>query len=115
MENYETHKELFQLPKYVIPIGLLCFGYPTKTQKDREKTRRFEEGFIHFINRYRRLDEDEFTEMFAEMREQRMSEKVQNAGITNLGELMYTRKLGAEYAVEMSRSVRAMLKAWTEE
>ena len=43
-----------------------------------------------------------------------MTDKVKNAGITNIGELMYTRKLGAEYAFEMSRSVRAMLKEWTE-
>ncbi len=115
MENYETHKELFQLPKYVIPIGLLCFGYPTQTQKDREKTSRFDEDFIHFINRYRRLDEDEFNEMFTELHEQRMTDKVKKAGIMNVGELMYTRKLGAEFASEMSRSVRAMLKTWTEE
>jgi hypothetical protein len=53
--------------------------------------------------------------MFAEMYHQRMTDKVKNAGITNVGELMYTRKLGADYAIEMSRSVRAMLKAWTEE
>ncbi len=115
MENYETHKELFQLPKYALPVGLLCFGHPTRAQKEREKTGRFGEDFIHFKNRYRRLDEDEFAEMFVEMHQQRMTDKVKNAGISNVGELMYTRKLGADYAIEMSRSVRAMLKAWTEE
>ena len=29
MENYEEHEELFGLPKYVFPIRLICFGYPT--------------------------------------------------------------------------------------
>jgi len=114
MENYETHKELFQLPKYVLPIGLLCFGYPTRAQKDRERTSRFDREFIYYKNRYRRLGGDEFNGMFAEMHEQRMTAKVKNAGITNVGELMYTRKLGSDYATEMSRSVRAMLKAWME-
>jgi FMN reductase (NADPH)/FMN reductase [NAD(P)H] len=96
MENNEAHKELFQLPKYVIPIGLLCFGHPTQAQKEREKTSRFGEDFIHFIDRYRRLDEDEFNEMYAEMHEQRMTDQVKNAGIKNVGELMYTRKLGSD-------------------
>ena len=36
MENYETHRKLFNLPQYVFPIVLLCFGYPTKQQKNRE-------------------------------------------------------------------------------
>ncbi|MEX1329519.1 MAG: nitroreductase family protein [Desulfobacterales bacterium] len=26
MENYEEHKELFGLPKYVFLISLICFG-----------------------------------------------------------------------------------------
>ena len=26
MENYEEHKDLFGLPKYVFPISLICFG-----------------------------------------------------------------------------------------
>ena len=27
MENYEIHKELFNLPPYVFPISMLCYGY----------------------------------------------------------------------------------------
>ncbi len=32
MENYEVHRDLFKLPKYVFPICLVCFGYPTRQQ-----------------------------------------------------------------------------------
>ena len=42
MENYEEHRAMFNLPKYVFPIALVCFGYPTKQQKNRKnlKSRR---------------------------------------------------------------------------
>lgn len=29
-ENYEYHRELLNLPKYVVPAAMLCFGYPTR-------------------------------------------------------------------------------------
>ena len=64
MENYEVHRELFDLPKYVFPICLLCFGYPTPQQIEREQTPRFQEKFILFENHYHRLDGQEFEEMF---------------------------------------------------
>jgi hypothetical protein len=34
-------------------------------------------------------------------------------GIQNLGHYAYLKKFGADFAIEMSRSVRAMLKSWT--
>ena len=33
LENYEIHKELFDLPQYVMPYTLVVFGKPTKQQK----------------------------------------------------------------------------------
>lgn len=33
MENFEIHREMFNLPKYAIPITMLCIGYPTEQQK----------------------------------------------------------------------------------
>ena len=65
MEQYETHKELFNLPQYTFPISLVCFGYPTKQQKEQESTPRFDEKFVVFENQYRQLDKQEFDEMFA--------------------------------------------------
>lgn len=115
MENYETHRELFQLPRYTFPVGMLCFGYPTGAQKARVKTSRFGRDFIVFENCYQRLTDQEYEEMFSDMQEQRMTEQVLKSGIINLGELMYRRKLGAEFAHEMSRSVRSMLNVWTQD
>ncbi len=113
MEQYETHKEIFNLPKYVFPICMLVFGYPTQQQKDREYTTRFDEKFVVFENRYHRLGRDEFDEMFAARQGQLPRGKAME-GIENVGQLMYTRKFSADYSMEMRRSVRAILKAWME-
>ena len=82
MENYEIHKELFNLPSYVFPIGMLVFGYPTQQQKNRQMTTRFDEKFIVFENQYQRLDGDDFEELFAE-REKALPQGKSMRGITN--------------------------------
>jgi nitroreductase len=107
MENYEIHKELFNLPRYVFPIALLCFGYPTQQQKERELTPRFDQKFIVFENQYRQLEKPDFDEMFAKR------SKHLPAGAENMGQQMYLRKFSADFSVEMSRSARAILKEWT--
>jgi nitroreductase len=33
IEQHEAHKELLNLPRYVFPICMLVFGYPTQQQK----------------------------------------------------------------------------------
>jgi FMN reductase (NADPH)/FMN reductase [NAD(P)H] len=108
MEQYETHRELFNLPQYVFPISMVVFGYPTRQQKDRKYTSRFDQKFIVFENQYRRLGREDFDEMFREP-ESQMTPK---EGIANFGQAMYTRKFSSDFSVEMSRSVRAILKGW---
>ena len=115
MENYEAHRDLFNLPKYVFPICLLCFGYPTRQQLDREQTRRFQEKYIVFENQYRRFTREEFSEMFHDMHEQTFHGREEVAGARNIGQLIYTRKFNTDFSKEMNRSVRAILKAWMED
>jgi len=112
MENYETHKELFDLPQYVFPICLLCLGYPTQQQKEREQTRRFDDEFIVFENRYKRLDRASFEEMYRDLHERTFRDRTTVEGARNIGQLQYQRKFGADFTIEMTRSVRAILKAW---
>ena len=111
MEQYETHKELFNLPQYTFPISLVCFGYPTQQQKDRKYTTRFDEKFIVFENQYRRLGRQDFDEMFRGP-ENQMSKEKSKEGVTNYGQATYLRKFSADFSVEMSRSVRVILKEW---
>ena len=112
LEKYEVHRELFHLPDYVIPIGLLCFGYPAKEQQELERTPRFDRRFIVFENRYQRLSDDDFAEMYGERQARWLSRGTRSGGIENFGQLMYFRKFAAAYSREMNRSVRAMLQAW---
>ena len=113
LEQHETHRDLFSLPRYVFPICLLCFGYPTQGQIDRPQTSRFDEKFIVFEDRYRSLAGAELDEMFRE-REALRAKTIGPDGPPNVGQAMYFRKFGADFSIEMNRSVRAMLKSWTE-
>lgn len=111
LEQYETHKQILNLPPYVFPITMLVFGYPNEQQKNRELTSRFDEKFIVFENQYRQLSKDEFTEMFAE-RQSKLPKGKLMEGIVTAGQEMYLRKYTAEFSDEMRRSAREMLKAW---
>jgi nitroreductase len=111
MEQYEKHRDMLNLPQYVFPIGMLVFGYPTQQQKDREYTRRFDEKFILFENCYRRLNKEEFDEMFAEQQRNLPAGKSMQ-GITTVGQATYLRKFSADFSMEMRRSVKAILQEW---
>lgn len=111
MEQYEVHKELFDLPQYTFPICMLVFGYPTPEQMNRPYTKRFKEKFIVFENQYHRLSQQELKSMFAE-RERQMSKRQSQGSISNYGQAMYLRKFNADFSVEMSRSVRLILERW---
>jgi len=107
MERYETHKELLRLPRYVAPVTMLCFGYPTEQQRRRQKPPRFRVEDIVHENRYENRD---MLRMVGERQ-----------GITGTAELQHwfdafrRRKWDSDFSVEMSRSVRAILADWTGE
>lgn len=111
MEQYEVHKELFDLPQYTFPIALLVFGYPSPEQMERPYTSRFDPKFILFENCYRRLETPEFKEMFVDQ-EQQFSKGQSQASLANFGQAMYFRKFASDFSMEMSRSVQLILKQW---
>ena len=114
LEKYEVHRELFNLPDYAIPIGLLCFGYPTEEEKEQERTTRFDRRFIVFENCYQRLSDDDFAEMFGERQARWLSRRTKEDGLENFGQLMYFRKFAADYSKEMNRSAQVMWRTWLE-
>ncbi|MCJ7801029.1 MAG: nitroreductase family protein [Candidatus Marinimicrobia bacterium] len=108
MENYEFHKDLFNLPKYTFPITLLCFGYPKEKSYNKELTSRLSKEYIHFKNEYKRLNKVDFDEMYKDR-----ELKHYNANATNFGQHMYSKKFTADFTVEMTRSVRKVIKEWS--
>jgi nitroreductase len=113
MENYEDHKTMFNLPKYVFPITLVCFGYPTPQQQERPMTERFEQQYVVFQDQYQRLSAEEFESMYRSRQAQVFGDRTTLKGTANVGQFMYTRKFDSEFSREMSRSVQAILKSWT--
>jgi nitroreductase len=111
LENYETHRQMFNLPDYAVPVAMVCFGYPTEGQLTRAKTPRFGAEFIVHADRYRRFNGDDYQRMF-EQRGAKMD--TSTTEIMDLGMQMYKRKFNASFSHEMRRSVDAMLRGWSE-
>lgn len=115
LENYEIHRKLFNLPRYVLPITLLCLGYPTEQQKNREISSRFEEKYILFKDTYHHLNENDFAEMYKPMQNKHFASGNYIKGAGNIGQHYYLRKVSSEFSLERNRSVREMLKNWSQE
>ena len=101
LEQRETHQEMLNLPKYVVPAAMLVFGYPTEQQQSRPKPARCAMKHIVHENGYRDMDGAELREMFAE-----------RAGAKGFDDYMAAfcqRKYMSEFAIEMSRSARSYL------
>jgi len=112
MENYEKHKELFELPQYVFPIAMVCFGYPTEQQKERPQPERYKKEYVVFKDKYKRLSNEEFEDMFKSTNDRLFGAGGSIHGAVNYGQHMYVKKFSAAFSREMSRSVREILKNW---
>jgi len=107
MENYEIHREMFNLPKWVFPITLLCYGHPKGDKNKIPLTTRFPQKYILFTNQYSRLSKENFKDMLKNDPRKIVVKKAEN-----MGQQLYLGKLGAEYSVEMRRSVKVALNEW---
>ncbi|MGL4873911.1 MAG: nitroreductase family protein [Clostridium sp.] len=106
IENYEIHKKLFNLPKWAVPVCMLCFG--RYENKEKIITERFDKKYIVFNEKYKNLEKEELKDMF---KNKKFSEKnIYNA--KNFGQFNYGRKTGTKFSEEMGRSVREIIKSW---
>lgn len=110
MERYGYHRELLDLPRYVFPITMVCFGYPRPEAPERPLTSRFPQDCIHFKDGYRRLEDGELLEMVKSRKRGSFTEEA-----TNVGQQVYVRKFSSHYAREMTRSVREAMRTWVGE
>ena len=105
-EKYEYHRELLNLPQYVVPAAMLCFGYPTQQQMDRPKPPRFSVEDIVHENGYSLEKADRMTDMLAQRNEKTPEELKQ--WLVRFCDF----KWNSEFSREMSRSCEAMLRHW---
>lgn len=115
IENYEILREMFALPRYVLPATLVCFGYPTPAQAGRKLTPRFGKEFIIHKNRYHHLTDEELERMMQGGNARFNASADRPDGLQNIGQVVYLNKFIADFSFEMTRSVRAMIKSWIQE
>lgn len=96
IEQWETHRDIFDLPPYTAPVSMLVFGYPTQQQKERQLTSRYPKNMIVFENQYHDLTEDELNDFCDSERAKRICD------------FKYT----SDFALEMERSAGEILKNW---
>ena len=112
MENYEFHRDLLDLPDYVFPVTMVCYGYPKPEHLARKPVPRFSREFIHHKDSYRSLGPDDFERMYSPWLKECGPAGGYRKGASNFGQHMYARKFDSDFSREMSRSVRAALKFW---
>ncbi len=106
-ENFERHRELFNLPQHVVPVCMLVFGYPTAQQREREKPPRFSVKDIVFENRYDNSKAMNMEEMI--MKRQGIESE---EALHDWVEKFCNRKHNSEFSIEMSRSCKEAIKAF---
>jgi FMN reductase (NADPH)/FMN reductase [NAD(P)H] len=109
MENWETHRELLALPRFVFPITMLCFGWPTDQQAARRQPARLPKDIIVNRNRYAMPSDKELAALYSGEGYGGFAPTPQ---ADNQGQALYARKFSADFSKEMRRSVAAMLEDW---
>ena len=102
MENCEAQRELLNLPEYVMPVGMVIFGYPTDQQIRRPKPERVDMNYIVHKNSYTPLSDKDLEEMWTP----RAGEK----GYIAWMQAFCNRKYNSDFSREMSRSVAKYLE-----
>lgn len=112
MENYETHRELFDLPPLVFPITMLCFGHYQQPPDTPSAILRFPEEAIHFTDNYQRFSQEKLGGLFDRRFGRQFSVENLMQGVTNIGQHFYLKKTGSDFFKEMRRSVAVALANW---
>jgi FMN reductase (NADPH) len=113
IENWETHQALFDLPRYTFPAALVCFGKPAKPPS-RPLVPRFDRKYIVHQDRYQRFSPAELDEMSLPFGNLSFAARDFPNGAKNVIQANFIRKFTADFSLEMTRSVREMLKNWQE-
>jgi len=107
IEHIEIHREMFDLPKWAIPITMVCFGYPKRNNKPLHLSPRFDQKYIHFVDKYKRLNAEEFDDMYDHLKMSAI-----RPGAKNLGQHYYLDSISSEYLVEINRSAKLIINDW---
>lgn len=113
LENQEIHQQMFNLPRFTLPITLLCFGRPAFIREESRPTRRFDRKFIVHRDSYRKMQDADFLEMLKPTVEHQFPDLPLEEGTKTFAQNMYFRKFVSDFSVEMSRSVNQWIERWS--
>ncbi len=102
MENCEQQRELLKLPQYVMPVGMVIFGYPDEQQRNRIKPQRASLEFVVHENEYKPLSDEQLEQMW--------TPRCGSKTYVEWMQAFCNRKYNSDFSREMTRSVRAWLK-----
>lgn len=105
MENIELHREMFDLPDYVFPATMLVLGHYDHQPNVRY---RFDTKHVVFDEVYKKLTDDELQDMYKE--KSKLYNPTISEDIKNYAQQFYNRKMGAEFFIEMNRSLDVIFK-----
>ena len=105
-EHFEFHRELLNLPKYVVPAAMLVMGYPTQQQKNRPKPPRHRVCDLVHENGYS-MEKSARMEAMLSIQQQKEEEE-----LTDWLRRFCNRKWNSEFSREMSRSCTEMVEDW---
>lgn len=111
IEQYETHKEILNLPQYTAPVGMLVMGYPTKQQANRQKPARFDAKYVVSVDQYEKFDDDKLAKMFDD-KAKKLNR--QNGGKAIVDDI-FNRKWTNPFIEEMTRSAKLWIEQWDNE
>jgi FMN reductase (NADPH)/FMN reductase [NAD(P)H] len=115
LENAEQHREMFALPRFTMPVTLVCFGYPAGVREESHTTKRFERKFIVHRDGYQHFQEPELLRLLDTYPAGQFTNLEPDERNKAIARAMYNRKFVSDFSVEMTRSVRQWLKTWTGE
>ncbi|MBN2604855.1 MAG: nitroreductase family protein [Bacilli bacterium] len=111
IENYELHRELFNLKDLSFPLSMIVFGNYPDNYKPKIQSR-FDEKYVLFKEKYRSLSSEELHDMYRENEAKFQSNNPFEA--KNAAQVIYAQKIGSEFGLEMKRSVNEIYKRWLE-
>ncbi len=106
--NYRQVKELFALPKYVMPVTLCIFG--RSAEPPRERTVRIDAPVVH-RDRYTELPDDRLLDMIRPLIPRGANGKPVMSEEEYVGRY-YVRRLGSWLSFERARNVHEMFEDW---
>mgnify|MGYP002514890141 CR=1 FL=1 len=105
-ENFEFHKELLNLPQYVVPTAMLVLGYPTEQQLSRPKPPRHAVSHLVHENGYS-MEKSAAMEDMLKTQQNKSGEE-----FADWLRRFCKRKWNSEFSREMSRSCTEIVKDW---